>query len=123
MLMDLARGSNLQDILVRSRRFNLDQTRIIAGQVVTALEYIHSQNIVYGDLKPDNIVVREEGIITLLDFGSARFVDENNNCSRLLNEAKGTLDYSPPEYIMSEPQSYDSDFWSLVDPKCNDRVV
>ena len=91
--MELFQGRNLRSIINQQKKLSTKNAVNICGQVVIALDHIHKQGIVYGDLKPDNILVSEDGGIKIIDFGSAREVDEDRNCKRYENEAKGTLDF------------------------------
>ena len=101
ILMELVRGRNLKSMILQQKKLSTSNAIKICGQVVIALEYIHSQNIVYGDLKPDNILITDDGIIKIVDFGSAREVDDAGNCKRYDNETKGTLDFQAPEFFNS----------------------
>src|SRR5689334_467663 len=48
--------------------------RVVLAEIVCGLEHIHSQNVVYNDLKPENVLIHESGHIKLTDFGAARFL-------------------------------------------------
>ena len=61
-------------------RFSEEETRFIIGQVVLAVEYLHSLGVIYRDLKPENILIDSEYNMILSDFGlSSSKVD--GNCS------------------------------------------
>eukprot|EP00521_Asterionellopsis_glacialis_P015083 CAMPEP_0195293470 /NCGR_PEP_ID=MMETSP0707-20130614/12512_1 /TAXON_ID=33640 /ORGANISM="Asterionellopsis glacialis, Strain CCMP134" /LENGTH=381 /DNA_ID=CAMNT_0040354189 /DNA_START=233 /DNA_END=1375 /DNA_ORIENTATION=- len=72
-------------------------------QLVNALEYIHSQGICHGDLKPDNILVTQHGCLQLADFGCALYLgscstgDEEQSSTGTM--ILGTVDYASPEIL------------------------
>lgn len=70
----------LAQILKQKRRFPEDVARIYLCEVLLALEKLHSKDIIFRDLKPDNIVISSEGHALLTDFGlSKEGVNDFNN--------------------------------------------
>lgn len=72
--------------------------------IIDALEFLHSKSIVHLDLKPENIIVKEDGKITLIDFGFARTWDKEislKHSIKLFNEKEcmGSIYYIPPEIL------------------------
>lgn len=68
-----------------------------SAELLVALETLHSRNIVYRDLKPDNAMIDGEGHIKLIDFGFAKRLSGNTNWRTTTN--CGTLGYTAPEVI------------------------
>lgn len=119
MLLEHVDGANVSIMLAELKRFNNQRIKFVLLQLLDALEYLRSQEIVFGDLKSENVMMNKQGVVKLIDFGSARRV-ENGECETFLEEAKGTLDYSAPEILLSrrrlrigEATSYEIDYWSL----------
>jgi serine/threonine protein kinase len=52
--------------------FEEDRAKIYIAEIVLALKDLHSRNIIYRDLKPDNVVIDNDGHIKLIDFGMAK---------------------------------------------------
>jgi len=52
--------------------FNEEETRFMVACIITALEYVHSKNIIHRDIKPENLVFDEKGYLMLTDFGISR---------------------------------------------------
>jgi serine/threonine protein kinase len=71
MLNDLFRG-DLGKILQKERKFTEDRARIYISEVLLALEDLHKRDIIYRDLKPDNVVLDEDGHALLTDFGLSK---------------------------------------------------
>ncbi len=85
-------------------------------EICTAVDYAHRNLIVHRDLKPSNILVGEDGIPKLLDFGIAKLIDPNSKAEIALTEANArilTPDYASPEQIRNETISIASDVYSL----------
>jgi serine/threonine protein kinase len=79
-------------------------------QVAFALGHLHSQNIVYRDLKPENVLVGEDGYLLVADFGLAKLIKEGESTSTFC----GTPEYLAPEMFEHEAK-YDFmvDWWAL----------
>jgi cGMP-dependent protein kinase len=83
------------------------------------LEYMHSMSLIYRDLKPENVMVNEHGIIlfamigylTLIDFGSAKLMGSQTN--KRTKTIIGTPHYMAPEIIIGQSYSSAVDLWSL----------
>ncbi|CDW91165.1 camp dependent protein kinase a catalytic subunit [Stylonychia lemnae] len=87
--------------------------KFYAAEILIALEILHKQNIIYRDLKPENVMVDKDGHIKLIDFGFAKRLSSSSK--HRTNTNCGTLGYSAPEVIMGTNQGYSfpSDIWSF----------
>ncbi|KAK4201269.1 putative serine/threonine-protein kinase [Triangularia verruculosa] len=83
-----------------------DTTKIMAGQLLSALDYLHKMNITHRDVKPDNILVSSHDpfVVKLTDFGLSKMIDHEQT---FLRTFCGTLLYCAPE-VYSEYAEYDS---------------
>ncbi|TKY49331.1 Serine/threonine-protein kinase WAG2 [Spatholobus suberectus] len=70
LLIDYCPGGDLHSLLRRhpARRLPLTAARFFAAEVLVALEYLHALGVVYRDLKPENVLLREDGHVMLSDF-------------------------------------------------------
>lgn len=84
--MEYAHGKTLEKTL----RLGPEMVSDILMQVLHALEYLHSKNIIHRDIKPENLVY-QNGVVKLLDFGYATYVSEEP-----IDTLCGTLDYASP---------------------------
>ncbi|KAI8066645.1 kinase-like domain-containing protein [Gongronella butleri] len=107
MLLEYVVGGELFTHLRRAGRFTNDMTRFYASEIVLAIEYLHSKNIIYRDLKPENLLLDHQGHIKITDFGFAKTVDDRTwtLC--------GTPEYLAPEIIQSKGHGKAVDWWSL----------
>lgn len=106
MLMSYVPGGELFTHLRRAQRFTPDVTRFYLSTIVLALRYLHSYNIVYRDLKPENLLLDSRGYLRLTDFGFAKIVDDRTwtLC--------GTPEYLAPEVIQSDGHGKAADWWA-----------
>ncbi len=105
VVMDYIEGASLRQVLRDTGR-PMDEANVIDWgiQLCEVLEYLHSRNppIIYRDMKPDNIMLREDGTIRLIDFGIAReYKQGKSSDTRVL----GTRGYAAPEQFSYEAQT------------------
>lgn len=107
MLMDYVIGGELFTYLRRAGRFTHETARMYAAMVVLALEHLHSKNILYRDLKPENLLIDKQGYLKICDFGFAKHVEDRTwtLC--------GTPEYLAPEIIQSKGHGKAVDWWAL----------
>ena len=72
LVLDYCGGGELFFHLGQAGRFKEDRARFYAASIALALEYLHSKNIIYRDLKPENVLLDNEGHIKLTDFGLSK---------------------------------------------------
>ena len=73
-VMPFIRGGELFQHLRTAKFFPEDKVRYYAASIGLALEYLHEKGIVYRDIKPENILIGEDGYLKLIDFGMAKFL-------------------------------------------------
>ncbi|KAI6188689.1 Stretchin-Mlck [Aphelenchoides besseyi] len=112
LIMEIVGGGELFDRVVDDS-YILTETAVamIIYQICQAIKYIHSQNIIHLDLKPENIMCLSltGNQIKLIDFGLAQYYDGQHD---LLFMA-GTPEFAAPEVIKYEPLDFHTDMWSL----------
>ena len=104
IVMDYVEGRPLSDILAEIGVIDQDEAVRYAIQLCDVLHYLHSQNppIIYRDIKPANIILKPEGRITLIDFGTAR---KYNYDSVSDTTCLGTVGYAAPEQFLGSCQA------------------
>lgn len=106
-LQELVHGIDFYEILRVLGVLSNQQAQFYAGSLILVLEYMHSRNIVYRDLKPENFMVDESGYIKLVDFGTAKVL------SGRTFSMVGTPHYMAPEMILGKGYGLAVDLWSL----------
>merc|ERR1712228_1082704 len=107
-LLDVCLGGELFTILRTRRYFNERTARFYAASVIEGFDYMHAKDIIYRDLKPENLVLDRKGYLRIIDFGFAK---------KLVNEKTytfcGTPDYLCPELITGQGHGKGLDWWTL----------
>ncbi|KAF9691828.1 hypothetical protein EKO04_010241 [Ascochyta lentis] len=107
MVMDFVEGGELFSLLRKSQRFPNPVAKFYAAEVTLALDYLHSHNIIYRDLKPENLLLDRHGHLKITDFGFAKEVPD------ITWTLCGTPDYLAPEVVASKGYNKSVDWWSL----------
>ena len=107
LLLEYIIGGELYSYLRRAGRFSISTARFYAAEILMAIEYLHSFDIAYRDLKPENLLLDARGHIKLSDFGFAKVVPERTwtLC--------GTPEYLAPEIIANKGHGKSVDWWAL----------
>lgn len=95
----------------RMEGLGADITRMIAAEITCALEFLHFRDIVYRDLKPENVLLTKKGHIKLTDFGFCKSVFGSKR--RTTHQVCGTLQYLSPECIWQTAHGQEADYWAL----------
>lgn len=91
-------------------KFSEHRSRQYTAQLILALECLHSQKIIYRDLKPENVLLDEEGFVRLTDFGLSKESFQGDIITRTFC---GTPHYIAPEIIQRKDYGKEVDWWSL----------
>ncbi|XP_019756039.2 cGMP-dependent protein kinase 1 [Dendroctonus ponderosae] len=110
-LLEPCLGGDLWNLLKRQRRkyFDTEAAKFYAGCVLEALSYLHCRDIVYRDLKPENVMVASSGYLKLTDFGFAKKILPKHSSYSFV----GTAEYLAPEIIQKLPHDKGVDYWAL----------
>ncbi|OMJ72604.1 hypothetical protein SteCoe_28902 [Stentor coeruleus] len=109
LISELCENGDLQSRLNKGKVPELEG-KFYISEIVLGLEYLHSKDVIYRDLKPGNILVDFEGHIRLADFGLARLIDEKLD---VISTIVGSPAYMSPEVITRERLSKAADLYSL----------
>jgi serine/threonine protein kinase len=110
-VLDYCAGGELFFHLGRIGKFSEARSRFYAAEIILAIDYVHSLDIVYRDLKPENVLLTAEGHISLTDFGLSK--EGISNSSSGANSFCGTPEYLAPEILNRQGHGRAVDWWSL----------
>ena len=108
LVTELAQGQ-LYEILEEDKKLPETEIKFIARQLVAGLFYLHNNNIIHRDIKPQNVLISANGIIKICDFGFARAIESK----AMITSMKGTPLYMAPELLREYPYNQKADLWSL----------
>ncbi len=104
-----SRGGDLYRQLRKEKRFPESRARFYCAQIALALGQLHASDILYRDVKPENILMDSDGYIALTDFGLAKVVaPEESTCTFV-----GTSEYIAPEIVNGVGHNTPADWWSF----------
>ena len=109
IVMEYASGRDLFFMIHERGALSLFQTRAFVVQVVLALDHVHAKGFIYRDLKPENLLVREDGYLRLTDFGFAKALKPGERAYTVC----GTPDYLAPETLRQQGCNRAADFWAI----------
>jgi serine/threonine-protein kinase len=111
MVMEFVRGTSVRHLLNEQGRLEPAQAAEILRQTLLALGHAHHQGFVHRDMKPENLLVTNEGVVKVADFGLARAYADGRMTQA--GAVTGTVQYLAPEQIRGEPADPRSDLYSL----------
>lgn len=111
IVMELIQGKTLKEIIKEDGALSWKWSVNIAIQIASALEAAHKNNIVHRDIKPHNIIITEDGIAKVTDFGIAKAV--SNSTITAFGSTMGSVHYFSPEHARGGYTDAKSDIYSL----------
>jgi serine/threonine protein kinase len=109
IIMEYCNGGELFNYIVEKEKLEQDEASMFFYQLINALEYIHSLGIAHRDLKPENLLLVENKIIKIIDFGLSNYFNGEKN----LETPCGSPSYASPEIIKGEAYNgFYIDIWA-----------
>uniref|UniRef100_T1K6W5 cGMP-dependent protein kinase n=1 Tax=Tetranychus urticae TaxID=32264 RepID=T1K6W5_TETUR len=108
-LLEAALGGELWTLLKKRGRFDESEARFYLGCVIEAIEFLHSNKIIYRDLKPENCLLDATGYLKITDFGFSKIITPATKTWTFC----GTPEYAAPEIILNRGHDKAVDFWAL----------
>ena len=111
IVMELVKGKTLKEIIVEDGALSWKWAVDLAIQIARGLEKAHRNNIIHRDIKPHNIIITEEGVAKVTDFGIAKAV--SNSTITAFGATTGSVHYFSPEHAKGGLTDAKSDLYSL----------
>lgn len=112
LVMELIEGTRI-DLYCDGRGLSITERLRLFRQVCAAVQYAHQRLVIHRDIKPSNILVTQEGVPKLLDFGIAKILDPAGSGPETTLARPMTPEYASPEQILGQPITTASDVYSL----------
>lgn len=112
LTMEYVEGITVRHLIDTRGRLGISAALAVAGQLAEALSAAHAQGIVHRDVKPQNLLLDDDGALKVMDFGVARLAERTST----LTEAGlvvGTPSYMPPEQLLAEKVDARSDLFAV----------
>ena len=111
IVMEFVRGQTLAAIIEDSPFTLVEMGAMVAHEVARALVVAHRERILHRDVKPENVMIREDGLVKLMDFGIARALD--NHGMTMTGALMGSPAHMAPEQIEGKELDFRADVFSL----------
>ena len=108
LVIDILNGGDLRFHCSRYRKFSEEQTRFFIACIVHSLSYVHKNNVIHRDVKPENLILDDKGYVHLTDFGIAK-----ENMGDNSSETSGTPGYMSPEVILGIGHNFSVDYYAI----------
>ena len=113
-LIEYIKGITLADWIVQNPEPDIKLVTEIVDQVIQGLRGLHRLEMLHRDLKPDNIMIKEDGTVKIIDLGAVKVAGIQEITTPVERfELLGTKNYTAPEYLMGMAGSTKSDLFSL----------
>ena len=110
-LMEYISGINMGEYLDgRKNNRNLFETKFYSASIFLAIEYIHKKKIIHRDIKPAKIMIDKKGYIKIIDFGTAKILNNENEKTKTVI---GSPNFISPEVLLGKGYSFSCDYWSI----------
>ena len=111
-VMEYCEGGELFNYIVKNQRLNEDEAAFFYYQLINGLEYIHSLGIVHRDLKPENLLLTNDHILKIIDFGLSNYFTSDPNQELLITPC-GSPCYASPEMVAGKKYNgFKIDIWA-----------
>ena len=111
IVMEYIFGVTLKEYISKKDNFGWHEAVDIIKQVLLAISHAHSRGIIHRDIKPQNIMVLDDGTVKVTDFGIARFF--SNETQTMTDKAIGSVHYISPEQAKGLKTDFKSDIYSV----------
>lgn len=111
--MERVAGRPLEDFIKEGRVFTIDEVVKIGVDLAQAVQSLHAQDAIHLDIKPENILIDDQGKITLIDFGLSHHARFPDLLAEEMRKGVGSAPYIAPEQVIGIRSDYRSDIFSI----------
>jgi serine/threonine protein kinase len=99
MVMEYVRANTVSELMRDNGKYSIKEILAITNQLLNAIGHAHAVGVIHRDIKPNNVLLCEDGTVKVMDFGLAKVAQEHSAQSTVTYAAAGTLYYMSPEQI------------------------
>ena len=99
MVMEYVQAKTISEWLKEKGKFTVAETIAIGAQIINAIRHAHKVGVIHRDIKPNNVLLCEDGIVKVMDFGLAKVILDLDSQNTATHAAAGTLYYMSPEQV------------------------
>ena len=107
LILDYCPSGELFGLMKNHRNMTEKEAKFYFLETILAIQYMHNKNIIYRDIKPENILLDQNGHIKIADFGLAKVLRAKSN------SYCGSLEYMAPEIVKGNEYSFEVDYYCL----------
>ena len=111
IVMEYIKGQTLKQLIKKRGKLTVPETVDIISQLTDGLAHAHDSYIIHRDIKPQNIMILEDGMVKITDFGIAMAINASDLTQT--NSVMGSVHYLPPEQASGKGSTIKSDIYSL----------
>ena len=111
IVMEYIKGQTLKQLIKKRGKLSVPETVDIISQLTDGLAHAHDSYIIHRDIKPQNIMILEDGMVKITDFGIAMAINASDLTQT--NSVMGSVHYLPPEQASGKGSTIKSDIYSL----------
>lgn len=113
LLMDYANLGSMEGVCNTFGKLEEQTVAVYLRQILSGLDYLHDHKVIHRDIKPSNLLLTDEGVVKLSDFGSFYRMETSQTVDDMISTLKGSIMYMAPEAAQQSSPSRKSDIWSL----------
>ncbi|KAG2761178.1 hypothetical protein PC116_g26124 [Phytophthora cactorum] len=115
IFMEYVPGGSIASMLKQFDAFSEDLIRIFTRQIVQGVVYLHEMGIIHRDIKGANVLVNEQGVSKLADFGCSKQIPQmlTTSLEESLRSIRGSIPWMAPEVVKQTGHGYKADIWSI----------
>lgn len=102
-------GQTLDELIAQFGVVPQSVIKYIIASIAAALDYLHKRRVIYRNLNPSNITIKNSGFIVMTDFSCAKELNQNMRTSTVT----GVPYYMAPEVIQQKDYTFNADVWSM----------